>query len=299
MSVPVTIENDALRIEVFPQFGGKVSSIVDKSDKFELLFDYAAELPTSSQYDRPYAEGWHAGWDECFPAVAAGPYPGHPYHGIGVPDHGELWGLPAAAAPTRDGIITQWNGLRFGYVFSRKLYLDGPSIAAEYTVQNLAPFEFRFVWAQHALLSLAEDVEIDIGAVACRLSHDAQGREYDADIQWPTAPDGAELSRPMQLPAKHGWKIFTQDPIAIPATVTYPARGRRLTMEYSAPTGGPGGYWGIWINTGAWLGHRHFAIEPTTGRHDQLDRSARDGSAAVVPPNGKSEWTVRWTVGRT
>ena len=45
MAQPVTIESDALRATVWPQFGGKVSSVVDKADGYELLFTYPAELP--------------------------------------------------------------------------------------------------------------------------------------------------------------------------------------------------------------------------------------------------------------
>lgn len=295
MSLAVTIENDALRMEVFPQFGGKVGSIVDKADKFELLFDYAAELPTGSEYDRSYSEGWHAGWDECFPAVGPGPYPSHPYKGIAVPDHGELWGLPANAAPTREGITTVWHGLRFGYVFTRKLHLDGPSIVAEYSVSNLAPFDLHFVWAQHALMSLASDVELRLGPVPCRISHDAQGQELGIRLDWPTSQEGLDFSQPMSLPARQGWKIFTNDPIREPFRIIYPSRTRQLVIDYSSPDELPA-YWGIWISTGGWMGHKHFAIEPTSGRYDQLDRSAKDGSAGRVAPSARREWVVRWTV---
>ncbi len=292
---PVTIENDALRMEVYPQFGGKISSILDKADKFELLFDYAAELPTGTQYDRNYAEGWHAGWDECFPAVGAGPYPAHPYKGIGVPDHGELWGLPATATPARDGITTVWHGLRFGYLFSRKLWLDGSSIVAEYSVTNLAPFDFHFVWAQHALLSVTDDAKVDLGVGHCRLSHDHLGRELGDDIDWPQSADGLDFSRPLALPPRQGWKIFAMDPIERPAKVAYPSRGRRLTIEYTSPSG-TGAYWGLWISTGGWLGHKHIALEPTSGRYDQLDRAVKDGSAGKVEASSRREWMVRWTV---
>src|SRR5690349_5203289 len=114
MSQPVTIENEFLRLAVWPQFGGKVSSAIDKEDGFELLYSIPEELPTRCQYDMPYDAGWYSGWDECFPAVAAGPYTLHPYQGIAIPDHGEIWSLPTTAVPTRDGITTVWHGLRFG-----------------------------------------------------------------------------------------------------------------------------------------------------------------------------------------
>src|SRR5271154_7342510 len=163
MSHAITIENDAIRMQVWPQTGGKVSSIVDKADGYELLFNYPAELPESACYDTPYGNGWYAGWDECFPAVAPSKYVGHPYDGIPVPDHGELWGIPASTAvPTRDGITVVWHGLRFGYRLTRKLFLEEDSVVADYTLINLAPFEFRFVWAMHSLMSLVSPVKLDL-----------------------------------------------------------------------------------------------------------------------------------------
>src|ERR1700677_2873620 len=184
---PVTIENDAVRMEVWPQIGGKVSSIVDKADHYELLFTYPAELPDSPHYDAPYGDHWYSGWDECFPAVARSTYPRHPYNGIAVPDHGELWGIPTTTAvPTKDGITTVWNGLRFGYRLTRKLYLESSTIIAEYDLMNLAPFEFRFVWAMHSLMSLIQPVEIQVQQKSFRWSHDADGKRYDAGFSWPT-----------------------------------------------------------------------------------------------------------------
>src|SRR2546423_14962120 len=240
---PVTIENDAIRMEVWPTLGGKVSSIVDKADKFELLFNYPSEIPTNPQYDAPYQNGWYAGWDECSPAVAAGPYTGHPYNAVNVPDHGELWGIPTVAVPTKDGITTVWNGLRFGYRFTRKLSLEGPSIVARYTLVNLAPFPFRFVWAQHALLSMNQPTQIRLAPrLAMRLSHDANGRTLDQNFAWPTPATGEDFSRPGELPAQRGWKIFSVQPISAPAVIAYANRSRTLEIEYRSEDG-VAAYW--------------------------------------------------------
>ena len=300
MSQPVSFENDALRMEVWPILGGKVSSIVDKADKFELLFNFPAEIPVAPQYDLPYQKGWYAGWDECFPAVGPGKYAGHPYDGIDVPDHGELWGLPTTAVPTKDGITTVWHGLRFGYRLTRKLYLEGPAVVAEYSLGNLAPFPFRFVWAAHALMALPANVPVEIelgGAVPFRSSHDAEGKETGGKpFAWPSL-NGHDLGRPGTLPAKQAWKVFSIGSIDGPADVRYPSRGRRVRMTYESEAGLPA-YWGIWINTGGWAQHHHFAIEPTTGRFDQLDRAVRDGSAGKVNGGERISWSVRWEVGK-
>jgi hypothetical protein len=301
MSQPVTIENDAIRMQVWPTYGGKISSIVDKADRFELLFNYPVELPTTSHYDTSYPAGWYAGWDECFPTIAPGKYPGHPYDGIAIPDHGELWGIPTVAVPTKDGITTVWHGLRFGYRLTRKLYLDGAGLTAEYKLVNLAPFDFRFVWAAHPLMSWIGEVELDLGSrdggepMPCRLSHDAAGVESGETFAWSTlGPD--DFSRLSSLSTKRGWKLFSENPVAQPAVVRYPSRGRQVSIAFASDDE-IAAYWGVWINTGGWAGHKHFALEPTTGRYDALDRSVRDGSAASVVALGSVSWAMSWTLG--
>jgi hypothetical protein len=296
MQQPVNIENDHLALKVYPNLGGKVASILDKADRFELLFNFPAEIPTESYYDVPYADSWYAGWDECFPAVAAGKYPGKPYEGIVVPDHGELWGLPTTAVPTKNGITTVWHGLRFGYRLTRKLFLEEASLVAEYVLINLSPFEFRFVWAQHALLSMHSplQVQLDRGA-PFRFSHDHHGKVINAPFAWPTTGEGDDLAQPANLPPKRGWKVFSEDPISSQAKVVYPDRGRQLRIEYKTDENGPAGYWGLWINTGGWDGQKNLAIEATTGRFDAVDQAVKDGSAGHVGPGGRCDWSTRWT----
>ena len=297
MSQPVTVENDAVRLQVWPAFGGKVSSVVDKADGFDLMFDYPAELPTRPRYDEPFDDGWFAGWDECFPAVAPGRYPGRPYDGIGIPDHGELWGLPTTAVPAKDGITVVWHGLRFGYRLTRKLHLDGAAVVADYTLVNLAPFEFRYVWSQHAFLTLAGGARLEGPTGRWRYSHDAAGVDHQAEFDWPAVEPGLDLGDMATLPAGRGWKAFSMDPIAGPITIHYPDRGgRALSIDYASADGQPA-HWGVWANTGGWGNNRNLTVEPTTGRFDQLDRSVADGSAARLPPAGRRDWTVRWTLG--
>jgi hypothetical protein len=295
---PITIENEAIAIEVWPQFGGKVSSVVDKADNFDLLFSYPTEFPSGPQYDSAYNKTWYAGWDECFPAILPCKYVRHPYEGISIPDHGELWGLPTTAVPTKGGITTVWHGLRFGYRLTRKLYLEGASVIAEYTLVNLAPFDFHFVWAQHAILAMGSSARIGFSAdtsKAFRFSHAGGAVPVDQPFEWPMLEGGLDLSKPAGMPEGTTWKVFSQNAINTPLTVSYPDRKRSLSIEYESESG-LAAYWGIWINTGGWGGHQHFAIEPTTGRFDQIDRSMRDGSAGMVGPQGRIDWTTRWTL---
>lgn len=292
----IAIENDALKIQVWPGYGGKVGSIVDKADRFDLMFSYPRELPTTPHYDVDYAEGWYAGWDECLPGIAKGPYAGHPYEGVIVPDHGELWGLPTRVQPSSEGILIQWHGVRFGYHFSRHLRLCDNTLVASYELENLVPYDFHFVWTMHSLLNMTLPVDFKMQAdPTWRLSHGSGGPQPNGSFTWPHMPDGVDISHPSETPPGGGWKVFSNQPIDKPFVIHYPTRGRQVKLEFSSDSGITA-YWGIWVNSGGWLGHRHFAVEPTTGRFDHLRESIKDHSAAMVPPLSTVSWKVRWTV---
>jgi len=134
------------------------------------------------------------------------------------------------------------------------------------------------------------------GANPFRYSHDAQGNEFHQEFPWPKLNDSLDFSHSENLPARQGWKLFSNEPIQAPITIQYPSRARSLSIEYSSQDE-LAAYWGIWINTGGWSGHKHFAVEPTTGRFDKIDRSIWDGTAGRVAASGRAEWKVMWTLG--
>ena len=144
-----------------------------------------------------------------------------------------------------------------------------------------------------------------------RISHDSQGRESNEWFTWPCCPTPQlDFAKLQELPPRQGWKLFSMDKISTPAVVRYPTRSRSVEITYSSGTGGAGvggedddsaaetvnAYWGLWINTGGWSAHQHFAIEPTTGRFDQLDRAVKDDSAGTIGPSAQVNWTVTWAL---
>jgi hypothetical protein len=145
-------------------------------------------------------------------------------------------------------------------------------------------------------MSMASPVELGTGDVRqFRLSHDHSGTVIDREFKWPREPGGEDLSKLAGLPARRGWKSFSVEPISSEIEVRYPGRGRSVKMSFGSDDG-MAAYWGICIGTGGWGGHNHFAIEPTTGRYDQLDRSIQDDSAARVAGFGRRDWAIKWVL---
>ncbi|HEX8340235.1 MAG TPA: DUF5107 domain-containing protein [Tepidisphaeraceae bacterium] len=284
MSQPVTIENEHLKLAVWPQFGGKIASAIDKADGFELLYNIPEELPTRCQYDMAYDMAFSSGWDECFPAVAAGPYPLHPYQGVPVPDHGELWPLPTTAVPTLNGITTVWHGLRFGYRLTRKLYLDGPTIRAEYTLINLAPFDFRFLWSPSLLLSTLSPIELNLSDAPMA-----------GGFLWPQIDAGTRFTTFDALPPGQSWSLLSDAPLSTPAGVRYPARGRRLLIAYDSADS-VAAWWAVLLDTGLLAGSRYVSVAPITARAESIKEAVDLDTAATVKASGRITWSMQLAV---
>ena len=172
---------------------------------------------------------------------------------------------------------------------------------AEYTLVNLAPFEFRFVWSMHAMFSLHQPVHVEMPTgSAFRLSHGVEPVDGEEQpFAWPRLSDGESFDQLEHLPEKRAWKLFGQDPIGKAITLRYPSRSRSLQISYTSEEAEDPlpAFWGFWVNTGGWSGLRYISVEPTTGRHDWLERCIQDGSAGQVNPSGRRDWVVRWTLG--
>ena len=146
--------------------------------------------------------------------------------------------------------MTQWHGIRFGYHLTRHLRLVGNTLEAKYELENLAPFDFHFVWAMHSLMAFSAPVQLaTAGDKSWRWSHDAAGGQKQLSFQWPLVHSEQDLSRPADLPAGKGWKVFSSEPISKPFTIAYPTRKRSLSISYASDSN-IAAYWGVWINTG-------------------------------------------------
>lgn len=282
MSQPVLLENEHLRLEIWPQYGGKISSLSDKADGYELLTTLPVELPTRCPYDCSYADTWPAGWDECFPSLLPGNYPLYPYQNIAVPDHGELWSLPTTCVPTRDGITTVWQGLRFGYRLTRKLFLEGPCVVAEYTLINLSPFDFPFLWTPQILLSVPSAIQTDL----------PKNEVLQNGLCWPQLDAEYQFEEVNQLPPGRTWCVHFRQPIRHPVVIRYPERKRLLQIDFGSDTG-VNAFWRLAVNTGTPAGPKSVTLAPATGRSDQLADSFNDASAAVLAASGRSNWQIR------
>src|SRR3972149_4618856 len=85
-----TLENDAMRVMIVPQQGGKIGSIFDKRINHEWLIQPTQFPIRTVPYAAPYIDYDMNSWDEMCPTIVTDTYPADgAFKGNALPDHGE------------------------------------------------------------------------------------------------------------------------------------------------------------------------------------------------------------------
>src|ERR1700722_7237061 len=126
----LTLRSSQLEVQVLSSRGGRVLSLRNVADDREWLAQRRRDdLESPPALDSVFTDADHCGWDEMFPTVDPCDFPGEPFLGVGVPDHGELWSRPwEVEMATATTLVQHVRSERFGYFFQRTLRLDGGAL---------------------------------------------------------------------------------------------------------------------------------------------------------------------------
>lgn len=297
ISDELVLGNADVAVTVAPHIGGRVVRLEDPRRGVQWL------VPGRERRRDPVAAGarWEsferAGWDECFPNIAAGQLR-NAGQVADLADHGDLWSRPWHVAADGDQ-LTLVAGGDLPYTFTRTISLDGPRVLLDYEVTVERDDSLPFLWAMHPLLRGDCDIRrlVPTGTEVTV--------EY-ASVPWLAAGDRIRWGEPVgragdwvlgerpRVPVAA--KLFTAAGGVASATVTCGDAALRYELD---PRVLP--YVGIWLNYGAWppgeAGDEHIAVEPATADTDHLPTALTSGTATVLARGGRRGWRVVLTVG--
>ncbi|MBP5232017.1 MAG: aldose 1-epimerase, partial [Planctomycetes bacterium] len=303
----LTLRNRRVTVEFLPELGGKIISLrarrpgggpdkefLSRSD--EPYRRRPAAVPfTSTEFD---------GADEIFPTLTAGEIAAGDWQGAKLPDHGELFRRPwteeppqAAGEAAPGAVALKIAGEAMPYVFHRRATLEGNRLILDYRVENPSDRPLPYVYCFHPLFVAVADLAVDLPGGAAAPVHVAFSRSDWLGKPGSVRPLGAIVhpdtgEKLSDLPFRdgRGYYKFFSFPAQKPATATlrYPDGAVAITFDL------PG--YAIWVAEGDVGKLKHYGVEPTNSREENLARQVANGHAMTIPPRGEAKWRITLAV---
>jgi galactose mutarotase-like enzyme len=296
------LRDEALKLVILPEWGGKIASLVDLRRGREWLHTnphFAFQLPV---YAADYVGGYDiGGFDECFPNVGAGLYPTWPWEGVALPDHGEVWALPWEADLAGNALDLGVHGARLPYRLEKNLrLLGGGRLRLDYRLTSLAPMDMPFVWSSHPLLDIRPGMRLEVPAEMVRVDSASPGFPAQAGelISWPIF-EGRDLSLVPGPDTGLALKLIARSLAEGRAALSDPQDGARFEFIFDP---GRVTHVGLWLNYGGWAGlpgvspYYNLGFEPCIGVADRLDLALEAHECGLLPAEGELTWWLELAV---
>jgi hypothetical protein len=289
-----TLESEQLEVRVLPEVGGKIGQIRDKLTGYDFLIAPQRPYKTIAA-DESWLDHDTSGIDDCFPNVAAGPYPSEPWTGILLPDLGEwtheTWRVTEA---TVCEVTLERTGSRLFYAGRKRISVrPDRSVELSYRLENTGTSPFRYMWSAHPLISVPGHFELILPP------GEIEFRTFPFDHTshvWPQF-GGIDLSRSC-LPHGKTLKIFLIGLSQGWCALRQPTCTLRFIFSVDTTP-----VLGIWLNNFGFAASpaspfRCIAIEPCTTASDLLDALPPD-QYPIIGPGDTTEWSYRVAMSNT
>jgi hypothetical protein len=309
----IALSNDAVRVVVLPEVGGKIVSLEHVPSGREWLWKNP-QLPIRRPppHVTDYSQFDSGGWDEVIPTITPCLVPNSAWRDRPIVDHGELWHRPwqiAAAkcvANHHAELALAVDEQDSPFRFARTLVLsDGfTPLEIEYELTNRSELPMPYIWAAHPLLAIEPGDMI-------RLPHGTWMRPstcvglaiVDAPFRWPFAPVHAgkaiDLSSVPDRDADVAIKLFAEN--ITPGEIEIFAGRTRAFLRFTFhPVEVP--HIGLWLNYGGWSGisgpaYYNIGVEPSTTPCDDLQTAVSQDAAFVLQSGEARRWRVAVALG--
>jgi galactose mutarotase-like enzyme len=297
------LESDVVRAE-FVAHGARMVSLRDKRLNHEFLFQQSSPKYVRGEYGGLLSPEQAAGYDDMFPTISECFYEDHPWKGVHMPDHGEVWSLDWAVRKEGQALSFTAAGVRLPYRLTRTITLPSANqLRMDYVLENLSDFEMFYLWSAHPLLRAEPACRIVLPE-ECRQGRTAMslsGRlgTYGDDFNWPIWTDSKGKSHDLSLlrghQAQDAEKYFFRNKLIHGwCRFQYPSNGAGLNISFP-PDELP--YLAIVVAENAPGDPRSLILlEPCSAPFDRIDLSKLYTKNSKVAARGVRKWFVTFSL---
>jgi hypothetical protein len=264
----ITLTGPGIRVQLLPERGGKITSLLDTSSGREWLEAPAGVLSGPVDAGVDYDAGDMCGWDEMVPTISACDYPSS---SLTLPDHGELWTKPwDVTSCDATSVTTTVRGDALAYQFERTLRLGERSLRVDYCVTTESELPLHLLWAAHPLFAVAAGTRLVLAP-----------NDFDSGA--------TEMSVADEFAVGTSAKFFAQVRAPMSTAALIDARGTYLALRWNrddAP------YVGVWLDNRHYSRHPVVGLEPTNCPFDSLAEAVAASTAWSVTKGRPQRWGI-------
>jgi galactose mutarotase-like enzyme len=299
----VVLENNCVRAEWIPSYGGKMVSLIAKSGGgHELLYQTPLTKLVCPSHGADFGLFDTSGFDECFPSIEECQVEveeDRAMTSMSIPDHGDVWSLPWKYHIAPDGsLMFSVTSALIPYQLTKKVTLEKNELIINYSVELTATVTaMPFLWTPHALFSYQPDTTIVIPKRLNSITSVCPvGRLQDVTKRYTypkhTLTDGIDWDGSVFAVQDEGLceKFYFDSQLNNGDWFGFQDSRCRLMMNVDANVAP---YLGIWKNQGAHNNTHNFALEPCSGIYDSAQKAQINGTVANVTSQLPSEWYLR------
>ena len=293
------LENDKLRAVFMPGFGARILSVVYKPTETEFVW-HNPRVPVMKPTYQPEFEDM-SGLFDCVPTCEACTYKKWklPYYGEVA---SEPWRLMRTEKKSRSITVKlQRKCEAYPLMVNKSLTItkNEPTLELDYRLENLSDETLEYHYSGHNTLQINPNYRIvlphEVTKVKRGMAITDRLGNFGDEIPWPitTDKDGktVDLSKVGQPCEGTGENLYTSKLKESWAAAFNESRKEAIGFSFQADVLP---YILVWINWGGYSGYYHIALEPSTGRPDNLDVAVSQWkNYAVIEPRTDVSWTTK------
>jgi hypothetical protein len=293
------LENEKVRVVLTPEFGARILSLIYKPTETEFAW-HNPRVPVMRPTYKPEFEDM-SGLFDCVPTCE-----GCTVKGRKLPMYGEV-----ASEPWRV-LRTERRGRSIAVKMQRKCEVypllvhkslaiskNEPTLTLNYRLTNLSDDTLEYHYSGHNTLQINPNYRIVLPPEVTKVKRgmtitDRLGDLGD-EIPWPITTDRSgntvDLSKVGQPCEGTGENLYTPKVKESWAAAFNESRKEAIGFSFPADVLP---YILVWINWGGYGGYYHMALEPSTGRPDNLEVAVNEWkNYAALEPRAEVAWTEK------
>jgi galactose mutarotase-like enzyme len=293
------LENEKLRAVFMPEFGARIISLIYKPTETEFVW-HNPRVPIMRPAYKPEFEDM-SGLFDCVPTCE-----NCTYKQWQLPLYGEVASEPwrivrKVKTPRSITIAVERKCKVYPLKVSKTLTItkNQASLELKYRLTNLSSERLEYHYSGHNTLNINPNYRIVLPPEVKTLKRgfaitDRLGK-FEEEIHWPITQDSSgktiDLSRVGQPTEGTGENLYTPKLAESWCAAVNESRNEAIGFSFDARVLP---YILVWLNWGGYLGHYHIALEPSTGRPDNLNTAVNQWkNYASIEPKADVSWTTR------